>query len=226
MICAGRILISVLLTVGGIHLVGAQELRQTCESLLKSVQQGFEEKGVPGIFNTAVKQYLEFTSGPYVYCYNNITKGQENAEDMVRFIHPYLSYGVAVGPPLSGNGSTDNSQANSDRQAASLDAIESCCGNLFNFTQNYDQAKSEASGSYTEGSTREYLAFSEQTTNGTYLYCACPITNVPEGERDNSNAIQLAEENPALFSLSGSVSLMHSVLFVTAMSCVSFLMMA
>lgn len=184
----------------------------TCEDLLDSAMQGFDDGGTEGLATTIAGQYTEYPSGAYVYCYNNITEGQTNALGTVRFIHPYLPLGESVGMAVAGKSQEEQDVADADHQTPAMKAIDMCCGNIFNFSMAFSQATSENLGEYVESSTRrEYLGFGEELPDGSYFYCACPTTNIPEGLRNNSNvALLTGSEEPAAAPSSSAVSLLVS----------------
>lgn len=204
------------LTLQGVRYAGvyADGGSATCEALLESAMQGFDDGGTQGLAITIAGQYTEYPSGAYVYCYNNITEGQTNALGTVRFIHPYLPLNESVGMAVAGKSQEEQDVADADHQTPAMKAIDMCCGNIFNFSMAFSQATSEELGEYVEGSTRrEYLGFGEELPDGSYFYCACPTTNVPEGLRDNSNVALLtgSEEPPAAAPPSSAVSLVSPV---------------
>jgi len=194
--------------------VGVYGDSDTCTGLLDSARQGFDDGGTQGLATTIAAQYTTYPSGTYVYCYNNITKGQANSLGTVRFIHPYLPLGQSLGMAVAGKSQEEQDDADADHQTPAMKAIDTCCGNIFNFSMAFSQANSETLGEYVESSTRrEYLGFGEELADGSYLYCACPITNIPEGLRNNSNVALLtgSEESDADTPSSSAVPLVSPI---------------
>lgn len=191
--------------------VGQQDY-ETCVGLIESAEAGFDQNGEEGMARVIAGQYVAKPSGPYLYCFNNLKEGQEDALDTVRSVHPYLALDETLRVTVASLSEESAQSTAEDYQKASLQAIDTCCRNLFNFSLSFDQSSSQSSGEYVDGSRREYVAFSEKVSDGSYLYCACPFTNVPEGERNNSNAAVLLQEGAQ--SVSSSAVLMSSAFIV------------
>ena len=161
---------------------------QQCQNLLKLSWESFDTKGISDMIMTIAKQYESFPSGPYVYCYENIQQGQENSLGLVRFVHPYLNLNETIETTVKGLDAQNAAKYESSYQTASIKAVEDCCGNIFNFTLNFSQSKSEDSGGQVvSGPLRDYLGFSGTYEDG-YFICGCPTTDIPPGDRNNDNA--------------------------------------
>ena len=169
---------------------------------LSSYSSSYDTTGaIQDLITTIATQYTEYPSGPYVYCYGGIRKGQENSLEMVRFVHPYLELNETIAQTLDGMNKTSGLLYADSYQNASLKALDDCCGDLFNFTVNFNQPLSEESpnSQVVAGPLRDYLGFGE-SLGDEYFLCACPITNVPAGDRRNDNAAVLlnqSNEKPA-----------------------------
>lgn len=162
---------------------------QVCQDLLDDSWKKFEDQGIDAMITTIASQYESSPSGPYVFCYKNIQQGQQNSLDMVRFVHPYLELDEAVRTTVQAFDAADAAQYEDSYQNASLKAVQDCCGKVFNFTLNYNQAKSEVSdGQAVSGAVRNYLGFGAKYNGGTYFLCGCPTSDIPSGDRNNSNA--------------------------------------
>eukprot|EP00890_Picochlorum_soloecismus_P005472 jgi/Picsp_1/5926/NSC_03283-R1_---NA--- len=207
-----RFLIFVLAVVATVA-VGQRDY-ETCVGLVEGAEEEFHQNGEESMVQAIARQYVTNPSGPYLYCYNNIKEGQKDALQTVRSVHPYLALGDALGDTVATMSRQSAQTTDEDYQKASLQAIEICCHNLFNFSLSFDQTSSESSGEYVEGSRRDYVAFSEKVPDGTYLYCACPFTNIPEGVRNNSNAATLLQEVQSASSSAVWTTTMSNVLFV------------
>lgn len=194
--------------------VGQQEY-ETCVGLIESAEAGFERNGEEGLAQVIAGQYVAKPSGPYLFCYNNVKEGQKDALETVRSVHPYLALDETLGVTVASMSQESAQSTAEDYQTASLQAIDTCCHNLFNFSLSFDQSSSQSSGEYVEGSRRDYVAFSEElAADGSYLYCACPFTNVPEGERNNSNAAILLQEGAQPASSSSSSAVLMGSAFI------------
>lgn len=191
-----------------------QEDYETCVGLIEAAGEGFDRNGEEGMVQVIARQYVSNPSGPYLYCYTNLKEGQKDALDTVRSVHPYLTLDETLGDTVATMSLESAQTTGEDYQNASLQAIETCCDNLFNFSLSFDQSASQSSGDYVEGSRRDYVAFSEKVPDGTYLYCACPFTNVPEGVRNNSNAAILLQEDQSSSAVQVMMSSISSMLFL------------
>lgn len=146
------------------------------------------------MITTIAEQYETFPSGPYVYCYDNIQQDQKNALDMARFVHPYLTLNETIQTTVKGLDAANAQMYQDSYQNASLKVVEDCCGDIFNYTLNFNQSQSETSaGQAVPGSLRNYLGFGGKY-NGGYILCGCPITDIPPGNRNNVNAAVLLSQ--------------------------------
>ncbi len=171
---------------------------QVCQTLLDASWKAFEDQGKDAMVTTIAGQYESSPSGPYVFCYGNIQEGQENSLDMIRFVRPYLELDEAVGTTVQSFDAANAAEYEGSYQNASIKAVQDCCGELFNFTVNYNQAKSQVSeqGQAVAGTVRSYLGFGAKD-NGGYFMCGCPTSNIPSGDRNNANVAVLKAASSA-----------------------------
>ena len=171
-----------------------------CQKLLGAASDSYDTTGAIGdLITTVAKQYIEYPSGPYVYCYGGIQKGQPDSLKMVRFVHPYLELNETIAQTIQGMNETSGFLYSDSYQNASIKAVDDCCGDILSFTVNFNQASSEESpnNQVVAGPLRDYLGFGE-SLGDEYFLCACPITNIPPGDRKNDNAaVLLQQENEA-----------------------------
>ena len=119
-------------------------------------------------------------------------EGQKDVLAVVESVHPFLPLGKTLEESIAPM-SPGSAQATAEAyQNASLQAIEVCYDSPFNF----DQVSSQCSGNWDlMGSRRDYVqAFSDKLPVESYLFCACPFTNVPAEERNDSNAAILLQD--------------------------------
>lgn len=148
-------------------------------------------------------QQIDSPSGPYVLCC--VLNGPD-WKSVEWGVHPNAE-GVTHGgiyESLSGEAAETFANVTEGVYDQVLENMDT--GKMFNFSYPYNQTTGQLTGSYADGSLRQYVAYPfELDDKNRYgvsdFYCVCPFTDIPEGPRNNTLAeLQMAEylaETPA-----------------------------
>ena len=177
-----------------------QENTEICRQYLSEADASYQSGGVDGLTLTAFTLAVENPTGPYLWCYKNITKDVQGT-DIVRLLSPYLPANVTLL-----QSTTDNSPTRflNKVEDVAKTAVENCCGDtkLFNFSLPFNQTRSMA-GSMFFNSERDYIGMTEAIPSGqggtpsSYFFCGCSITGIDSAPRNNTYAEMYLAQNMA-----------------------------
>jgi hypothetical protein len=172
----------------------ASEYKEICLDYIDQAKAALESGGKTSLSETVFALYIDNPTGPYLFCKDNIPANPADFGQVTEFIHPYIKLGETEGSEyekLSGQAAELFKEQRENISRLVYENRET--GDLFEYTLSINQTQSQDSSSFTAGSGRQYVAFSDEydTSDGQtgVLYCGCPYTNIPDGPRDNSNAI-------------------------------------
>jgi hypothetical protein len=176
------------------------ENTKICQNYLSEADSSYARGGVDALTLTAFTLAVENPTGPYLWCYKNITKDVQGA-DIVRLLSPYLPANVTLS-----QSTTDRSPTRflNKIEEVARTAVDSCCGdnNLFNFSLPFNQTRSMV-GSMFFDSERDYIGMTEALpsdqggTPTSYFFCGCSITGIDSSPRNNTYAEMYLAQNTA-----------------------------
>ncbi|KAI8101720.1 hypothetical protein M9434_006787 [Picochlorum sp. BPE23] len=179
-----------------------------CVTYLEGAKDSLESGGVSQLVSDGYKTYLEYPSGPYVFCFSQSAFSVDTIGESALVLHPFTANKTL-------DDLLDTSEEESlflrDRKAQLIsNALNNnrTLGELFNYTEPYSQEKSDAGGIRVDGEEKKLVGFVDRLGDGVVVQCGCRYTGVPDGERDNRNAIK--SEGGAVSSMSGRASV-HTV---------------
>ncbi|WPT12547.1 hypothetical protein PSENEW3_00002390 [Picochlorum sp. SENEW3] len=163
------------------------------EGAIESIQSG----GLSQLVSDGYKTYLEYPSGPYMFCFNQDGLSEDAVRQSVMVLHPFT-------PRKTMEELLDFSQEGSltllkDKEEFISSAVnDGRLGKLFNYTEPYSLNKSMSDGGINvDGDEKKVVGVVVSLEDGTLVQCGCRYTGVPDGERDNTNAIQGGGEAPS-----------------------------
>lgn len=179
-----------------------------CVAYLEGAKESLESGGVSQLISDGYKTYLEYPSGPYVFCFSQSEFSIDTIGESALVLHPF-----------TGNKTLDDLLDTKEEDSLSLrdrkaqlisNALNNrTLGELFNYTEPYSQDKSLAEGGIkVDDEEKKLVGFVDRLGDGVVVQCGCRYTGVPDGERDNRNAIR--SEGGAVSSKSGRASV-HAV---------------
>jgi len=183
-----------------------------CSEHLIQGKNAFIVGGMSSLLDVVYTQYLKHPSGSFVLCYENVPRSKnDSVGDMVLSIHPFL-------PNLKldnlVNDSEDMNAYFELKKMTLLDNINTN-GNLYNFTEPFDEFRSTPSG--TISLSRQLHSFVGFIYNAEmeYIHCACQYTGVPDGARYSSHNAMNNISNAARSSQQ-NLNLLHVALSTSA----------
>jgi hypothetical protein len=185
------------------------ENTEICKNYLSEADSSYARGGVDALTLTAFTLAVENPTGPYLWCYKNITKDVQGT-DIVRLLSPYLPANVTLS-----QSTTDKSPTRflNKVEEVARTAVENCCGddNLFNFSLPFNQTRSMV-GSMFFDSERDYIGMTEALPSdqggapSSYFFCGCSVTGIESSPRNNTFAEMYLAQNTAS-PTSGSMNL-------------------
>jgi len=172
----------------------ASEYKETCLDYIDQAKAALESGGKDSLSETVFAQYIDNPTGPYLFCKDNIPEDPSDFGQVTEFIHPYIALGETEGfeyEKMTGQAAELFKEQRENISRLAYENRES--GDIFEYTLSINQTQSQGSSSFATGSGRQYVAFSDEYDKPDgqmgVLYCGCPYTNIPDGPRDNSNAL-------------------------------------
>eukprot|EP00890_Picochlorum_soloecismus_P003512 jgi/Picsp_1/4161/NSC_01670-R1_---NA--- len=172
----------------------ASEYKGICLDYIDQAKAALESGGKTSLSETVFALYIDNPTGPYLFCKDNIPANPSDFGQVTEFIHPYIKLGETEADEYERLTGQAAELFKEQRENISRLAYENRqTGDLFEYTLSINQTQSQDSSSFTAGSGRQYVAFSDDYDKADgqmgVLYCGCPYTNILSGPRDNSNAI-------------------------------------
>ncbi len=172
-----------------------------CVTYLEGAKESLQSGGLSQLVSDGYNTYLEYPSGPYVFCFVQNELSEEVVGQSALVLHPFTE-NKTLNELLDPNDEGGVSLLESKADLISNAVKNGTLGALFNYTEPYSQDKSSAEGGIkVDGEDKMLVGFIDTLGDGVVVQCGCRYTGVPDGERDNSNAIK--SEGGAASSTSG-----------------------
>jgi len=169
------------------------EYYEACVTYLEEAKESLQSGGLSQLISDGYETYLEYPSGPYVFCFTQKELSVDAVGQSLLVLHPFTE-NKTLSELLGSNDDEGRrqyleSKANLIRYALSNGTL----GVLFNFTEPYSQDKSSTEGGVAlDEQDKMLVGFIDTLADGIGLQCGCRYTGVPDGERDNKNAIAMS----------------------------------
>ena len=157
--------------------------KDICMGYLSTVEKSFASGGLQALTESAYQLAVAYPTGPYISCtqvYPDIT-----GADIRVLVNPFLPTNQTLADASTGQESSALFKA---LEAAAEEAMNSCCGTLVSFGLPFNQSESHRGSIVVSEAEGDFIGFAEELTDATYIFCGCPITYVPDGERNNTIA--------------------------------------
>lgn len=181
-----------------------------CLNYLKQAKQAIVASG-PNLLEEIVHdQYLSNPEGPYVFCFENVPSSTEDSVgSMVMSVHPYLPNATLreIVVDVESGMVADYFEL---KKRTLLDNLDSK-GEFYNFTEPVDQPQSREMNGIVVGNKLQNIVGFVQKSDEEYIHCGCQYTGVPDGPRDNRNAVQGASGGGHMSTLSLSTGLLVTI---------------
>jgi hypothetical protein len=167
--------------------------KDICTGYISTVRASFTTGGLPGLTRSAYQLAVDNPTGPYLSC-TEIYPGVSGPDIRV-LVNPFLPLNKTLAELSAVQGSSDLTKA---LELSAEKAIDSCCGGeLISFGLPFNQSESHSGSIVVAEAERDFIAFSEELNDSTYIFCGCPITDVPDGERNNTLALEYLSQQTA-----------------------------
>lgn len=162
-----------------------ESYKDVCTGYISTVKASFTTGGLPGLTRSAYQLAVDNPTGPYLSC-TEIYPGVSGPDIRV-LVNPFIPSNKTLAESSPVQGSSDLTKA---LEMSAEKAIDSCCGELISFGLPFNQSESQSGSIVVAEAERDFIAFAEELNDSTYIFCGCPITGVPEGERNNTLALE------------------------------------
>lgn len=164
----------------------------TCVTYLEDARDAKDTGGFEALEKTVFTQYLEHPSGPYLTCH--YTNNSTDFRQLTRLIHPYNPRGVSMGDRYDQmEGQEADTYRESQERLVRTSRENKDSETLFLQWYPNNQTAAQEAGKYVSGDRREYVMLSFGLNDTEYeadlFLCGCPYTGIPEGDRNNTNAV-------------------------------------
>lgn len=164
--------------------------KDVCTGYISTVKASYTTGGgLPGLTRSAYQLAVDNPTGPYISC-TQIYPGISGSDIRV-LVNPFLPSNKTL---------AELSQGSSESLTKALEtsaekAIDSCCGELLSFGLPFNQTESQNGTIVVAEAERDFIGFAEELNDSTYIFCGCPITDVSDGERNNTLALEYLSQN-------------------------------
>jgi hypothetical protein len=200
-----------------------EEYFEICVGHLESAKESLESGGLNQLVSNGYQRYLEYPSGPYVFCFSQSPFSVDTIGQSVLVLHPFTPNNTL--DELLGTEEKENILRSRKAELVSSALKNGALGNFFNYTEPYSRDKSLVEGGIqVDSEEKKLVGFVDRLDDDVVVQCGCRYTGVPVGERDNKNAVMESQGVSASsdsFTLGGvSIFLFVSLFFqmVTASS--------
>eukprot|EP00889_Picochlorum_renovo_P007203 jgi/Picre1/34233/NNA_001707.t1 len=128
-----------------------------CVTYLEAAKDSLESGGVSRLVSDGYKTYLEYPSGPYVFCFSQSAFSVDTIGQSALVLHPFTA-NKTLDDLL--DTCKEESLSLQDRKAELISNALSnnrTLGELFNYTEPYSQEKSDAGGIRVDGEEKNWL---------------------------------------------------------------------
>jgi hypothetical protein len=184
-----------------------------CSQILSESRYAFIADGMRFLLSVVYNQYINQPTGPFVFCFENIpTSENDTVGDMVLSVHPFLPRGT-LNELVS---DTEDMAGYFDLKKMTLLSNIDKGGELYNFTEPFDQFQLNTSNTISlSKQLNSFAGFIQDAADG-WVHCACQYTSVPDvGTEYNHDIKKIASDSRMTFHR-------HHFRFITVLLAVAY----